>query len=235
VACGHYRSSSCRSFQLLLYVLAFVIGVGSTIILPAGAWADPPTIAGELCRDLYTIPNPAAASDPLPGDGTSPWGAKTPSYSYANPAGHLSGAADRGTEVTGLTGAALTKRVNDLTTMFGDNTKGKVVGTEAHLYAARVRYLKKQIKDGKPIREWKKWLNGYIPNQANDAKGVAKVQRSGNITANKTLATGVPTNQATGTGAGIVDPAGKASGAGDDAMTTSASTAEDAAQLDADF
>jgi hypothetical protein len=36
-----------------------------------------------------------------------------------------------------------------------------------------VRYIENNLAKGKPVQSWQKWLNSYVPNQANAAKGAA--------------------------------------------------------------
>ncbi|MEY9859874.1 hypothetical protein ABH935_005508 [Catenulispora sp. GAS73] len=111
------------------------------------------------CGQKYGIPQ-AAPREQLPGVGTP---GKIPThatgkYSYENPGEPLRG-------LKAPTPAQLQK--------YGTNTKKVTVGTAAHAYTARKRYLTDKQAEGKTPQPWDKWLKSYVPNQGNKNKGEA--------------------------------------------------------------
>jgi hypothetical protein len=166
------RRGAARPIHFLVAVL---IAITSVTWVPTPSFAAGPTVTGELCGKVYDIPDPVGNDAPLPGDGPSPWtDEKPPSYSFNNPAEHLRGSADQvGNAWNTSDKAAQARELARLETKFGNSTKGIPVGTSDHLYAARVRYIEQKLKEGKPVQAWGRWLNSYVPNQGNAAKGAA--------------------------------------------------------------
>jgi hypothetical protein len=152
-------------------VLAVVTGMLAVLV----GWPPSPAAAapvGQLCRDSFTITKPTPPRDQLPGFGTKretpdPAGNLRP-YKYNSPGENVRG--------TPPPAAALEE-------IYGSNPSGKAPGSLEHLYASWFKYLKRkqteldkwnQTHQGKkpsPALSWDRWLNSYIPNQGNDARG----------------------------------------------------------------
>jgi hypothetical protein len=152
-------------------VLVLVTGLLATLMgwPPVAAAAAP---VGQRCRDSFTITKPTPTRDKLPGLGSSretpdPNGNLRP-YKYNNPGENVRG---------------LAQPTADLELKYGSNPTGLPSGTLDHVYASWFKYLKRKQaeldkwnqnpvgkKPSAPL-SWDKWLNSYVPNQGNDARG----------------------------------------------------------------
>src|SRR2546421_1112648 len=152
-------------------ILVVTLGLVGTSVAWAAPTALPVPSPENRCDRLFDLTDPASPlTDPdgLPGMVDPPWGDQTPSYDYVNPGENARGKPD-------LT-ADWNKSPDDLkalTEKYGTNTRNLDSGTDAHLYAARMRHINDRLKDGKQPESWKKWLKSYITAQGNNAKGKA--------------------------------------------------------------
>jgi hypothetical protein len=152
-------------------VLVVVTGLVMALVgwKPVAALAAP---VGQPCRNSFNITKPTPSRDKLPGLGSNretpdPNGNLRP-YQYNNPGENVRGKP---------------RPDDELEFQYGNNPRGKDPGTDAHLYASWFKYLKRKKdeldkwnrnpvgkKPSDPL-SWEKWLNSYIPNQGNDARG----------------------------------------------------------------
>jgi hypothetical protein len=151
-------------FAAVTSVLAVLVGW-----VPVAAAAAP---IGQRCRDSYQITKPTPARGKLPGLGSAketpdPNGNLRP-YQYKSPGENVRGLAEPSPA---------------LEAKYGRNPNGKDPGSLDHVYASWFKYLQrkqseldkwKQNPVGNKPRDplsWDKWLNSYVPNQGNDARG----------------------------------------------------------------
>ncbi|WP_433292970.1 LPXTG cell wall anchor domain-containing protein [Actinoplanes sp. CA-030573] len=148
------RSSRGWAAACVLAVLATVAGWQ-----PVAAQAAP----SLRCDERYTITKPPPKKSDLPGfngrtETPNPAGNRR-TYDYENP----------GENARGI---SLPDDPDDLIP-YGTDTSRYPSGTKEHVYAAWNRYVERKRSEGKPQLDFGKWLNRYVPNQGNDARGKA--------------------------------------------------------------
>lgn len=138
-------------------------------LLAAPAGMAPSAAAAPInrCADMFGVTKSPPPTDKLPGFGAPDLPPAT--YDYENP-----GEAARGLQLPDNPGELA---------RYGTNTDGKTPGTKEHVYTAWNRYQQRKAEElkkwqanptGKKPSDplpWNKWLNSYVPNMGNAARG----------------------------------------------------------------